>query len=216
MKLQSLESLVDALDGDIAWRRKEMTSMLGMLQSAEEDPLKEGTLIRASTDLLYAHWEGFIKYAAESYLNFVSFQRLKNSELSLPFLSLILRHRFHQANAENGIASFVAMLKFTETQMSDRSRVPFKKIIQTQSNLSSMVLFGILSTIDISNASYAIKAKLIDNRLLARRNHIANVQATPLNREEYDLLHGEILALMSMFRNDVENAAVLRRYARAS
>lgn len=215
MKLQSLESLVDEIDGDIAWRRREMTSMFSMVEAAEQDELTEKTLIRAATTLLYAHWEGFIKHSAESYLNFVAFQRLKNCELADSFFALVIKQRFHQLDASSSLAPYISLSQFVLQHSEDRSKVPYRKIIQTHSNLSSSVFAEILAMLDIRAEPYRLKAKLIDSQLLARRNHIAHGESLLLDREEYDLLHSEVLGLMNTFRNDVQNAAAEKSYKKA-
>ena len=67
MKLRTVENLIDFLNEDIAWRKKELSSLKNnILQANVKLRL---TAIRAGVVLLYAHWEGFIKRSAEAYLN---------------------------------------------------------------------------------------------------------------------------------------------------
>jgi MAE_28990/MAE_18760-like HEPN len=58
-KLRTLSLLQDYLDGELAWRIKELADMKYSVKKAESD--RKRTVIRASLALLYAHWEGFIK-----------------------------------------------------------------------------------------------------------------------------------------------------------
>ena len=75
---RTIEILQKNLDEDMAWRIRELSILKTKI------PRQKGTeqdvLIRAGITTLYAHWEGFIKYAAECYLQFVSLKKLNYHE----------------------------------------------------------------------------------------------------------------------------------------
>ncbi|MDJ0732728.1 MAG: MAE_28990/MAE_18760 family HEPN-like nuclease [Nostocaceae cyanobacterium] len=50
--------------------------------------------------------------------------------------------------------------------------------------------------------------------MLKRRNGIAHGEYLSLNREEYQQLHNEILAMMQHFRTQIENNAIQKLYLR--
>jgi hypothetical protein len=75
-----------------------------------------------------------------------------------------------------------------------------------------MVLLDILDTIGIDGAEYQSKAHLMDNRLLAKRNHIAHGSELDVEVEDYLFLHDEVASLMNLLRNQIENAAVDGQY----
>ena len=83
---QTVNILQDNLDGDLVWRTKELSIFRKTIPTQEG--AKQTVLIRAGIPLLYAHWEGFIKYAAECYLQFVALQKLKHNELDYCFIAL--------------------------------------------------------------------------------------------------------------------------------
>lgn len=60
--------------------------------------------------------------------------------------------------------------------------------------------------------SFTWKFHLIDSQLLAKRNHIAHGNALVVDCDGYLDLHDEISGLMTLFRNQLENAAVTREY----
>ena len=74
MKIKSKEELIDNLTADLAWRKKELTTLYNNVETANSKNLP--TALRCASVLLYAHWEGFVKNSAESYLTYIKFQKL--------------------------------------------------------------------------------------------------------------------------------------------
>ena len=70
MSVRTSEELIDRIDKDLIWRKKELTILKTALQSARQD--RKPVLLRSLVTLLYAHWEGFIKNTSQSYLEYVS------------------------------------------------------------------------------------------------------------------------------------------------
>src|ERR1035438_9312893 len=147
MSIRTVEQLVDAVSTEISWRRKELTDLQIMLESAGDSRTRQAALSRAALALLYAHWEGFVKAVAEFYLEFVCMQRLRNHELSDSLLAVTLRSALQAAEASHRIGAHTDVVRFFRTQMDTRSRLPYKNVIRTESNLSSTVLLEILRTL---------------------------------------------------------------------
>jgi hypothetical protein len=61
---------------------------------------------------------------------------------------------------------------------------------------------------------YESKQVIIDEQLLKRRNAIAHGEYLSLDRDEYQQLRDEILAMMENFRTQVENHAIQKLYLR--
>jgi len=212
MKIRTTEQLIDGVAAEISWRRKELTDLRYLLASAIGNRAREETMTRAGVAMLYAHWEGFVKAIAEMYLEFVCMQRCKNSELADNMLAVVLRSYFHALGASNKIQASVALVEFFRTGMQKRSTLPYRRVVRTEANLSSTVLLEILRTLGLETTDYESKRHLIDNQLLAKRNHIAHGSALELEPDDYLQLHDEILALINLLRNQIENAAVTGRY----
>src|SRR5271165_3373436 len=70
-KIRTLTQLQDALDNDMGWRIKEISTFK---LAARTDGVNQKVFVRAGVALVYAHWEGFIRAASEAYLNFVDNQ----------------------------------------------------------------------------------------------------------------------------------------------
>lgn len=215
MKIRSTEQLIDGVAAEISWRRKELTDVRYLLESAAGNRAREETMTRAGVAMLYAHWEGFVKAVAEMYLEFVCMQRCKNSELADNMLAVVLRSRFNALGASNKIQAPMALIEFFRTDMEKRSTLPYKRVIRTEANLSSTVLMEILKTLGLETIDYESKRHLLDNQLLAKRNHIAHGNAVELEPNDYLQLQDEILVLINLLRNQIENAAVTGRYLQA-
>lgn len=216
MSIRTVEQLVDALSTEISWRRKELTDLRYLIESVSGNRTREAVLTRAGLALLYAHWEGYVKAVSELYLEFVCMQRCSNRDLSDNFLAVTLRAALQSAENSKKVKPHLDVVRFFRTQMDARSRLPYKNVIRTESNLSSTVLREILSTLGFSVAECESKSHLLDHQLLAKRNHIAHGSDLIVDKAEYLGLHEEILALMNLFRNHVENAAVTQTYLRAT
>lgn len=212
MKIRTKEQLVDAIDADLSWRRKELIDIRYLIQQSTGSRTRQQVRTRAAVALLYAHWEGFVKAASEIYLEFVCMQRCKNSELARCMLAIVVRSRLKAAQNSKKISAHRDVVDFFFDGMDERSVLPYKNAIRTESNLSSTVLFDILDTLGIDAAEYRSKAHLIDNQLLAKRNHIAHGSELDVGVDDYLLLHDEFTSLMNLLRNQIENAAIEDHY----
>lgn len=212
MKIRSIEELEQCLDDDFAWRRKELTTVFTNLQSSKYLQIK--TNLRVGVVMLYAHWEGFIKNAAEFYLVYVSTKRLNYSELSNNFIALSLKIKLTEFSQTNKYTVHTEMVSFLLGDLNKRAQIPTENIIKTQSNLNSNILREILSAIGVDYSHYELKEKLIDSQLLKIRNTVAHGQDFEIDIPEFTLLYTEITNLMTRFKNDLSNSATLKTYMR--
>lgn len=216
MTPQSTEEFVDLMAAEISWRRKELTEIKHLVVSSSSNQSRQAALTRAALALLYAHWEGFVKAVAELYLEFVRMQRCKNCELTSNFLAVIMRSQLRAAADSNKIAAHIALVDYFRLHGETRSGLPTKKVVRTEANLSSKVFLEVLAVLGIDSSAYESKSHLLDNSLLNRRNHIAHGNVLPVAADDYLLLHDEITGLMTLFRNNVENAAVTKAFMSAT
>ena len=68
MSIQTLEDLNKTLATDIAWRKKELSEIKTLIELKNVSPQRHNVCIRSGICILYAHWEGFIKLAGNSYV----------------------------------------------------------------------------------------------------------------------------------------------------
>ena len=169
-------------------------------------------MLRGAVCILYAHWEGFIKNAAQAYLQFVTTRRHKYKELQRNFLVLGLRDWLDRAKVARS-ANFDAELLIVALDSGD-STLPksIVKTIDTKSNLNSTVLIDILNAVGFDPARYVERRALLDERLLRNRNSIAHGQYLDIEEENYSDLNTVVLELMERFKNDIQNAAATKSY----
>lgn len=214
MSIQTISDLNLALDEELSWRKRELTTLKFAVDSGrghQKDPF-----IRATLCLLYAHWEGFVRAAARAYLEYVSRRRLRYSEMRPNFLTLGIRPHLSQAIQSRRITTH---RQFTDTMLEmleDRSRTNLQDEIDTASNLNYEVLTDILAALDVSADRYASKKVLIDEKLLKRRNTVAHGDFLDLEPDEYSDIHAAIIALFEQLRTDIENHAVNQAYRKSA
>jgi hypothetical protein len=212
MKIRNKEQLIDKIANELSWRRRELVDIRYIIQDTKIGRTRREALTRASVALLYAHWEGFIKIIATSYLEFVAMQRCKHSELASNILAIILRSKFNTAQRSKKIDVHIDVVDFFHNDMNARCAIPYQNAIRSEGNLSSSVLIEILTTLGFCVNEYESKYHLIDNKLLAKRNSIAHGQELDIDINDYMELHDEVLLLMELFRTQIENSATMGDY----
>ena len=203
------QELTDSLDRELSWRKRELSTIL--LQLEKSDLKVQVVMIRSGVCLLYAHWEGFVKAAAQRYLEYVANLRLRYRELQRNFLVVDLRRQIRRfANRRNTdqAKELVDKVLDGERRFSTNNIEP----IDTRSNLNSKVLMDILNQVGINVSEYRSKDKLLDIRLVQNRNNVAHGKWLEMESDDYTELHTAIVGLMDRFRDDLENAVTKESY----
>src|SRR5687768_14386234 len=89
-RIRTVFDLNQTLSEEMAWRTRELHTMKAHIYSVR-NTIAINALLRAGITVLYAHWEGFIKRAAQAYLEFVSRQRLTRAQVIDPILAVAAR-----------------------------------------------------------------------------------------------------------------------------
>jgi hypothetical protein len=212
MSVRTIEQLNDYLAEQLAWRKKELADIRSLVESATLKASRRNSLLRCGVTLLYAHWEGFIKSAASAYLEHVSMQRLSYRELAPNFVAVGIRPLLHNASVSKKSRDHTALVSFFLSRMSERSSLPYKYAIDTESNLSSIVFRDIVEKLGLDYSRYETREKLIDEELLNSRNTIAHGTYPETDLGGFVDMLSEVLDMMELFRNQIENAAITRAY----
>jgi len=211
--IRTKDHLVRAIAEELVWRRKELTQLRGMIQVLDGE-IKSKVLIRSAVALLYAHWEGFVKKSGGYYLEYVAAQRLTYSQLAPNFVALSLKGKFSQLAKSDGITMANSIANHFCLEMESRSLLPYRKGLETRSNLSSTVLVEILNTLGLPKSSFATRFHFIDSKLVDKRNHIAHGEFLEISDDDYLLIHDEVIILLELFRTEIENSAALDNFRR--
>jgi MAE_28990/MAE_18760-like HEPN len=214
MKIRTLEQLNQCLTDDLIWRRKEMSDLKSLVENKSFHYSQHIAVLRSGVTLLYAHWEGYIKNAATNYLEFVARQRLTYDELAINFVAIAMKFKLKEASETNKATVFTEVANFMLTQTSQKTALPYENVVSTASNLSSIILREIVCLLGLDYSFYKKKEVIIDEQLLKRRNGIAHGEYLLLDRDEYQQLHDEILAMMENFTTQIENNAAQKLYLR--
>jgi hypothetical protein len=211
MKLRTASQLQNALDAEIAWRIKEIADL--KLAVKKNVGLSEQTIIRAGVALIYAHWEGFIKAAATSYINFVDNQGKTYGELQTCFSVLGIRRHLNEMTSSKKSSIQIAAVELIRDALATPSKLQTFKV-NTQSNLKSEVFANIALSIGIRLQPYETRFNLIDESLLSRRNKIAHGEPLNLDADSWRDLADQVIGLMREFKTDLENAATTSAFSK--
>lgn len=213
MKIKDLNELEEKIDDELAWRKKELTSIkIDVNESEQREKSEQSKAIRVGITMLYAHWEGAIKSVAEFYLAYVSGLHLKYCELKNNFLAIAMKNDLNTFGETKKATVHNKLIDNIYLKKDEESRIPFKNVIKTDSNLKMDVFTEIAATIGIDENPYMLKKMLIDYRLLGNRNKIAHGERFETldgisTVSDYLNLHTTVLELIDQFANNIKEAA---------
>jgi hypothetical protein len=88
-------------------------------------------------------------------------------------------------------------------------------LIDTKSNLSSIVLKDLCIICAVDFSYFEARANFIDRILLKRRNSIAHGEETYIGSDELDTLIAECIGLMRAFKDGLRNKVYRKAYLAA-
>jgi hypothetical protein len=217
MKIRAEEQLSNRLATDLAWRKKELSAMKSLIEAKNVSDQRHKVLVRSGVCILYSHWEGFVKLAANSYLEYVISKKLTYQELSSNFLALAMKETLKEAKETHKPSLYIPVCEFFLYELNQRSMLPKPKdVISTGSNLNSENFKEITYNLGIDFSISSKESVLIDLKLLKTRNEIAHGEDSEFNRDAYLELYREIIGMLDIFRNQIENAASQKKFRRGS
>lgn len=212
MKLRTVADITTAVDGDLAWRKRELTTMKFAVEKSRDH--ESDALRRAGVALLYAHFEGFIKSAGTSYIEFVARQRLTHAELKPNFLALAIKQELTAAKQSSDAELYTKVTAYFVEKLNSRARIGWTNIVQTRSNLGADVMRNIIATLGFDYSPYATLEKTIIERLRGARNNIAHGKFLSVDADAYQLLHTAVIAMLENFRDQIADAVTIRSFRR--
>lgn len=212
-KARTESDLSAQLDSDLTTRLRELSDLKRAIRDAE--PTSRTVLLKALVALAYAHWEGFVKYAATKYFEYISIRKLPYSTLSKQFYANSFLARM--ASFSTSKPSVRARIDFVDEVLS-ASAQRFSHInpdlINTGSNLKFDILKDICLVCDIDAKAFETHETFIDIILLKRRNSIAHGDDATVGIDEIDTLVDSTVELMRTFKNELENKIYTKSYLR--
>ena len=214
MKIRTAEQLIDYISSALAWRKKELATLLSLILKNQANPEKGRAMIRSGVTVLYAHWEGFIKESGTKYLEFIYRQDLRCRDLAIPFRALAVKQKLNITGQSQSFKAqnILEITDFLLNKQDDKYFISWEKIIKTHSNLSSEVLREIIIILGLNYSEFETKEKLIDQSLLHFRNNIAHGKGLYPKLDQFLELYREILSLIELFRNQIENSVITEAF----
>jgi len=200
---------------DRTWRIKEISDLKTAVNRAGDANLRR-VLLRALVTICYAHWEGYVRFAATKYLTHVALRKLKYRELDRQFLRNYFMPRLAAlSRSKKSIAERCELVD----EILDSSERQFSRVnedlVDTRSNLNFEVFSDICLICCVPTLDFEDKDDFVNVFLLKRRNAIAHGEDTFVEIDDLDKLTDQTIELMRRFGDALENHVVLKDYRSA-
>lgn len=213
--LRTIQQLQDELDAERIWRVRELSilrkKLLSEISKSTAVTESELALLRPCITMIYGHWEGFVKAACSAYLEFVAMQRLPHHKMLPEFLALSAR-RYVSGLGLSGAEADRAIACYFRDQENNRGQIPYKGGVDTKSNLWFHVFREIFESLGLSWHRYELKRKLIDTKLVSKRNAIAHGKYIDVIPGDVDELFDSIIELMDEIKGQILDCAANDEY----
>lgn len=196
---------------DRSWRLKEISDLKSAIRHAD-DSLRRA-LLRALIAICYAHWEGYVRFAARKYLEYVALRKFQYRDLNRQFFRNYFLPRLASLSTSKSCIADRCLLIDEILNSSDHrfSRVN-EDLVNTRANLNFEVFSDICLVCGLLPQSFADKSAFIDVFLLKRRNSIAHGENTFVDVKDLDDLASQTVGLMRAFGDALENQVYLESY----
>lgn len=160
----------EEIERDLAWREAELAMLRILLANESITEREKLVLFRAGWALLYAHYEGFCKFALTVYFDTLQNTGAKCGEFSSKTQAFALADKLKELRKLPPLDFLSAMRSF-EGDTLDKP-VSFPEV-DTESNLWPKTLAGLLESADLEVESLQAHNRALAT-LVSRRNKIAH------------------------------------------
>lgn len=210
-KPYSDEEFSKQITDDRSWRLKEISDLKTALNRA--DTAQQRVLLRALVAICYAHWEGYVRFAARKYLQYVALRKMKYKELDPQFFRNYFLPRLGALSKSNtSMADRCSLIEAILTSSNLRYSRSNEDLVNTKSNLNFEAFSEICLVCGLPTHTFSDNEAFVDIFLLKRRNGIAHGEDTLVAVEDLDELTNTTIALMRAFGDALENRVALRSY----
>lgn len=219
MKIRSLLEFETALDREFTWRRQEITTLKFALTSARHHQLD--VFFRSGVVLLYAHWEGLVKFGAKAYLAYINHQSPSYPSMGTSFLFFAVKEALDSSGKINlnNYAVFEKTRDFFTVPHQHKFSVNAESYIATRENqnLTSTEFKAIVCKLGLTYLPiYELREKLIDDKLLDYRNRVAHGESLRDDIDNpvgtFDVLSDKVLELLDALCDQLRQAVKTKSY----
>lgn len=166
---------MQGVQGDLAHRKRELTSLKLELQYGGQRHLDPSLLSRAAIVFAYAHWEGFVKSAGQRYIKHINSEHVLAPDLLVSLQTLLLLGHFKRSAESKNAGYLSTVLLEMDKDRTQVFAVNASKVIDTESNLTSRVFNDLLLALGLESLPlYQTRAGDIDVKLVHNRNQVAH------------------------------------------
>ena len=197
-----------------SWRLREISDLKSAIIRAD-DSLRR-VLLRALITICYAHWEGYVRFAARKYLEYVALRKFQYADLDPQFLRNYFLPRLGAlSTSKTSITERCALVDELLNSSDHRFSRVNEELVNTKANLSFEVFTDICLVCCVPVQPFAEKATFVDVVLLKRRNAIAHGESTFAAIEDLDEITSQTVTMMRAFGDALENRVYLKLYKAA-
>ena len=205
------DDLSTIFDADLTWRRKELSDMKAAIKKA--DQFSKPALLRALVAMSYAHWEGYVRTCANCYFEHLTLRKKAFVELERQiYVNSFLGRIDALRRGRVSLAERCKLINDILDGESGRFSYLNPALVDTRSNLNTDVMKDICIICGVDSNHFEQNRIFIDVLLLKRRNAIAHGQQEYIQADEIDNFVASLLALMSSFRDLLENKIYTKEY----
>lgn len=218
--MKDLIALQDALQKDLAWRKRELSSIkTSVTQAADID----GHTFRSCHVLACSHWEGFLKKALTLYIQHVFSQEIALKKFAPFVLALAFFKDVKEAGKANYPGSKLHHLALAEAMALSLDAHPVKATwdVDTEGNPGQEVLERLISStgldpkLGMAEATWETTKKFINEQLLKDRNSIVHGSGMPVKRSDLLDRVDRLLRILDAVSAEVMACATAKRYLKA-
>ncbi len=219
MKIRSLYEFERALDEESGWRKQEIATVGIEIKSSRGHQTK--LLFRSGMVLLYAHWEGLIRFSSECFLQYLNRQGHSFKTLKPCFLFYATKSELDNCKNVN-LQNFFVFEKTMNLFMIPQDvkfKIDPKPYISTKENqnITSEEFKGIVKKLGLEYLpQYELREKLIDDQLLYYRNTIAHGERSHEDVDDFDgtfkVISDKVLEMLNLFRDQMVTAIKDKAY----
>lgn len=165
-------AIIDDISRDLDWREAEIASMRLLLSRRDISSKQVEVLLRAAWALLYAHYEGFVKYCFTLFYEEISARSVKCENLPIPTQIFALAKILKQIRTMPPAEMINEVTNFQSRHLESVASFPE---VDTDSNLWPETLIALLISADLDSRTVEKNRQKLAT-LVARRNEIAHGQ----------------------------------------
>lgn len=181
------------IEKDLDWREAELAAFRILVSNSNLRPRERNVFFRAAWALLYAHYEGFFKFALTVYYDAISKTGKKCGTLPSRMQEFALSQEIKVLRNEPDTQILTSICDFAKNHLELPPAFPG---VDTKSNLLPTVLLDLLAYADLSLPSFSLHDRKLET-LVRRRNKIAHGERDMITDLSYYLQYEDAFTAVS-------------------